>query len=73
MGDVREDFMGNIVRSFLDELVPRWVARRALSKAREPAEPRQIVMPTEVPMAAKKEPGPYRPKPQPSHWRAPNM
>ena len=65
--------MGNIVRSFLDELVPRWVARRTLSKAQQAVEPRQIEMPVDVPMTAKNEPRPYRPKPQPSHWRAPNM
>jgi hypothetical protein len=65
--------MGNIVRSFLDELVPRLVARRARSKERDAVDPRQVEMPVEVPMKAKQEHGPYRPKPQPSHWRATNM
>jgi hypothetical protein len=65
--------MSNIVRSFLDELVPRWAARRAIREAQHAAPHRQIEMPVDVPMPPRKEQRPHRPKPEPSHWRAPNM
>ena len=74
--------MGNIVRSFIDELVPGWAARRAIQRAagrpQEPARERagEIQMPVQVAMPAphgRQDRGPYRPQPTPSHWRAPNM
>jgi hypothetical protein len=73
-----EKIMRNIVRSFIDELVPRWAARRAMQRAAElPQEPAgEIQMPVEVAMPApyrRQDRGPYRPQPTPSHWRAPNM
>jgi hypothetical protein len=70
---MREDPMSNIVRSFLDELVPRWKARRTVGQAQHTADPQQIEMPVDVPMPPRKEQRPHRPKPEPSHWRAPNM
>jgi hypothetical protein len=70
--------MGNIVRSFIEELAPGWAARRKIQRA---AEVRQkpageIQMPVEIAMPAphrRPDRGPYRPQPAPSHWRAPNM
>ena len=69
--------MGNIVSSFLNDLVPRLrsgaVRREPSALGEKPTG--EIKMPADVirPTQSKTPPRPYRPQPQPSHWRAPNM
>ena len=69
--------MGNILRSFIDEFVPDWSARRHPTAPTVKEQPdRKIPMPEEIAMPAPHggpARAPYRPQPTPSHWRAPNM
>ena len=69
--------MGNVVSSFINDLVPRLRSPGAVRPEPGLGEKptREIKMPADVTMPAesKTPPRPYRPQPQPSHWRAPNM
>ena len=68
--------MGNVVSSFINDLMPRLrsgAVRPEPGLGEKPT--RESKMPADVTMPAenKTPPRPYRPQPQPSHWRAPNM